>query len=57
LGLPTFEEAPPVAPDTLSLGAELAGTAPDLSARFLVFMSAVTFLSPAKVAPLLALIC
>jgi len=57
LGLPTFEEAPAVAPDTLSLGAELAGTAPDLSARFLVFMSAVTFLSPAKVAPLLALIC
>jgi hypothetical protein len=34
---------------TCVAGAEiLAGTAPDLSARFLVFMSAVTFLRPAQ---------
>jgi hypothetical protein len=50
LGLPALGEgATTEGPVTCVGGAEiLAGTAPDLSARFLVFMSAVTFFRPAQ---------
>lgn len=49
LGLPVFIEAAAAGPEiSLSMGAEPAVTAPDLSALFFVFISSVTFFNPAK---------